>query len=35
MTDQQTELPDKPLPKHHNLRGKDYYLKQLQLNFND
>jgi len=34
MTDQQTELPDKSLPKHDNLRGKDYYQKQLQLNFN-
>ncbi len=35
MTDGQTELPDKPLPKHNNLRGKDYYQKQLQLNFNN
>jgi transposase len=34
MTEQQSELPDKPLPKHNNLRGKDYYQKQLQLNFN-
>jgi len=35
MTDEQTELPDKPLPKHDNLRGKDYYQKQLELKFNN
>lgn len=34
MTDQPHERPDKPLPKHENLRGKEYYQKQLQLNFN-
>jgi transposase len=35
MTEGQTELPDKPLPKHGNLRGKEHYQKQLQLNFNN
>lgn len=33
MMEQQSELPDKPLPKHHNLRGKAHYQNQLQLNF--
>ncbi len=33
MTEQKTELPDKPLPKHDNLRGKEHYQKQLELNF--
>jgi transposase len=31
MTDGQTELSDKPLPKHGNLRGKEHYQDQLQL----
>ena len=33
-TEQQSILPDKPLPKHGNLRGKAHYQKQLKLKFN-
>lgn len=33
MTEVQTAIPDKPLPKHANLRGKAHY-QQLELNYN-
>lgn len=33
MTGQENELPDKPLPVHKNIRGKEYYNSQLSLNF--
>jgi hypothetical protein len=35
MTEQESILPDKPLPKHGNLRGKQHYQQQLQLKFNN
>lgn len=35
MTEQQPILPDKPLPTHGNLRGKEHYQKQLKLKFNN
>ncbi|MCG8378149.1 MAG: IS21 family transposase [Proteobacteria bacterium] len=35
MTEQQDAMADKSLPKHGNLRGKDYYEKQLELKFNN
>lgn len=31
MTEQESILPDKPLPKHGNLRGKEHYQQQLKL----
>ncbi len=34
MTEVQTDIPDQPLPKHDNLRGKEYY-QQLELNYNN
>lgn len=34
MTELQEEPPQSPLPKHNNLRGKEYYQQQLKLNFN-
>jgi len=33
MVEQESKLPEKALPTHENLRGKDYYEKQLKLNF--
>ncbi len=33
MVEQQVDSPDKPLPKHGNLRGKAYYQNQLKLKF--
>jgi hypothetical protein len=33
MTEKQETIPDKPLPTHSNLRGKEYF-KQLNLNYN-
>ena len=33
MTEQVPEVPDKPLPKHNNVRGKEYYQNQLELKF--
>lgn len=35
MTELEPELPDKPLPQHGNLRGKEYYEKQMEIKFND
>jgi transposase len=35
MTEQESILPDKPLPKHGNLRGKEHYQQQLKLKFNN
>ena len=35
MTEPQDILPDKPLPKHGNLRGKEHYQQQLKLKFNN
>jgi transposase len=35
MTEPSESLPDKALPQHVNLRGKDYYQQQLQLKFNN
>jgi transposase len=34
MTEAQTDIPDQPLPRHTNLRGKAYY-QQLELNYNN
>ena len=33
MTEQDEELPARPLPEHKNIRGKEYYNNQLSLNF--
>ncbi|MBW3545682.1 MAG: hypothetical protein KY428_08825 [Bacteroidetes bacterium] len=33
MIDQESIMPDKPLPKHNNVRGKEYYQEQLALKF--
>ncbi len=35
MTEQESILPDKPLPQHKNLRGKEYYEKQMRINFTE
>jgi transposase len=35
MTEQDSVLPDKPLPQHGNLRGKEYYEKQMEIKFNN
>ena len=34
MDEEQTVVPDRPLPRHGNLRGKAYYQKQLAFKFN-
>ncbi|MGK7392753.1 MAG: IS21 family transposase [Candidatus Cyclobacteriaceae bacterium M2_1C_046] len=33
MTRSQEDIPDKPLPSHRNLRGKEHYQQQLELNY--
>lgn len=35
MVEQEPSHPDKPLPRHDNIRGKEHYQRQLTLNFNN